>query len=316
MASRVSMCTSQVITTLIINILQITPIRVIRNVRHTPNNNNRDGAMNAASVANADVNAGVEYDNSDHYSLVANNTICSTDWVLDGGAATHYTNNRELLYNITLLPTPIKTNTANGEVYYDEVGITGVYVECKKVTLTNVAYIPSFKVNLISVSALTDKGVNVMYKNYAAFIMDKVSSKIMFVVQRRGNLYILPSRTSTPYHDTANVTAAVDNVSVHNNNNISADAVVSSVSRVSVVNALRLLHQQYGHMSYSALYKLIKNNSVDGLDAVLANVSMYVEVKLQWVSTYKQLADIFTKALQRTVFVSMRNKLLSKFSIV
>jgi hypothetical protein len=36
------------------------------------------------------------------------------------------------------------------------------------------------------------------------------------------------------------------------------------------------------------------------------------EIKLKWISTEKQLADIFTKALQGNIFTSMRNKLLSK----
>ena len=36
------------------------------------------------------------------------------------------------------------------------------------------------------------------------------------------------------------------------------------------------------------------------------------EIKLEWVSTDKQMADIFTKALQGQLFVSMRNRLLSK----
>ena len=36
------------------------------------------------------------------------------------------------------------------------------------------------------------------------------------------------------------------------------------------------------------------------------------EIKLEWVSTDTQMADIFTKALQGQLFVNMRNRLLSK----
>ena len=36
------------------------------------------------------------------------------------------------------------------------------------------------------------------------------------------------------------------------------------------------------------------------------------EIKLEWVSTDKQMADNFTKALQGQLFVNMRNRLLSK----
>jgi hypothetical protein len=36
------------------------------------------------------------------------------------------------------------------------------------------------------------------------------------------------------------------------------------------------------------------------------------EIKLEWTATDKQLADIFTKALQGKMFINMRNKLLSK----
>ncbi len=114
----------------------------------------------------------------------------SSVWILDSGATSHHTGNRKLLTNVRKLQSPRKTMTGDGESEYDEVGEAWLDTEDVVFRLDNVIYVPGFKVNLISVSRLTDMGYKVECNADRAHIVHYFDDnpRILFVAARHKNL--------------------------------------------------------------------------------------------------------------------------------
>ena len=104
----------------------------------------------------------------------------------------------------------------------------------------DVAYVPDFKVNLFSVSRLTDDGGEVLLTSKSAIITLPDGNK--YTVPRVGNLYTF----NTYNHDSPALAAAT-------NNNNDVDNIKTS---------LKLLHEKCGHLNYQKLCMMIKNNSI------------------------------------------------------
>jgi hypothetical protein len=121
-------------------------------------------------------------------------TLNDNEWVLDGGTTRHFTGNKQLLFDIRKHDQPIKTVTANGYSEYDVVGNAIVSVDGVNIQLKDVAYVPGFNANLISVSKITDTGATVIYDKNKATVTKK---GIRFTVPRRNNLYVLTSSAAT-----------------------------------------------------------------------------------------------------------------------
>lgn len=110
-------------------------------------------------------------------------------WVLDGGASRHYTGNKELLHDIRKLDKPITTVTANGKSQFRLVGKVSMKTKGKTLLLNDVAYVPGFDVNLMSVTKIVDSGANVLYTKKKAEIQRKNGSA-MLSIPRVGDLFI------------------------------------------------------------------------------------------------------------------------------
>ena len=82
-----------------------------------------------------------------------------SEWVLDGDSTRHYTGSKEmLLSDVRTLSQARTTITGNGVSQYNVVGDAVVDVSGKKILLKDVAYIPGFNANLISVAKMVDGG--------------------------------------------------------------------------------------------------------------------------------------------------------------
>jgi hypothetical protein len=170
------------------------------------NNNykNKHGAMNAHTHNDNDHDVDNDSDDSDEYEHVAytgsessgSSSTSHVEWILDGGASRHYTCNQSILYNLYILEVPETTHTANGQATFNTVGYVDIYIKNKVITLTDVAYVPEFNANLISCSALADKGATIVYEKTHALVKDH-TGRIQFTIPRKGGIYML--RTHIPH---------------------------------------------------------------------------------------------------------------------
>jgi hypothetical protein len=126
-------------------------------------------------------------------SAFATSTIRENEWVLDGGTTKHFTGNKELLYDVRKQQRPSITVTANGYSEYDLVGDALINVNGKNIQLKDVAYVPGFNANLISVAKIVDTEATVTYNRNNAIITQ--NGQVKLVIPRRQDLYILPSST-------------------------------------------------------------------------------------------------------------------------
>ena len=110
------------------------------------------------------------------------------DWVFDTGATRHFTGNKQALFDTQKLSTPSVVKTNNGKSTFDMVGKVKVKIGINTITLTDVAYVPGFHTNLISVARMTDKGFTFVSERTRAVV--KIGTKTIFTVPRVGNLYV------------------------------------------------------------------------------------------------------------------------------
>jgi hypothetical protein len=116
----------------------------------------------------------------------------NTEWVLDGGSTRHYTGNKELLSDVRKLDSARTTITGNGVSKYNLVGNAEMEINGKVIQLRDVAYIPGFNANLISVPKIVDGGAEVTYAKTKAFI--KHGNKVSFTVPRVDDLYVVTNK--------------------------------------------------------------------------------------------------------------------------
>jgi hypothetical protein len=168
-------------------------------------------------------------------------------WILDSGATTHYTYDISLLYNIRDVTENNEVKCANNVVKYYQVGDTDIYMNNRKITLKNVACIPSFNANLLSVDKFVAKGATVFLNHETAKIKQK--DGITLTIPKVGRLYMISARK----------TAMIVKNDEHDKNEI----LLKNIKTM-----MRLLHDKYGHVNYTKLYKMMKSKSVSGSEEI------------------------------------------------
>ena len=176
---------------------------------------------------------------------VATEEVCSSVdtqvkddlWILDSGASRHMTSNRDWYSSWTPLQEPI--NVVVGNNARCPAKGTGT-VSIKATTggpkyLSQVLYVPNLKKNLVSISALTDKGLDVRFKKSGAEIIDS-AGKVVGIGVRRNNLYELSALT------------------------ISTDQSTNTNTKQ--------WHERFGHLNVAVLKEMKKSNMVVGLPTI------------------------------------------------
>ncbi|KAL0846098.1 hypothetical protein Bca101_019344 [Brassica carinata] len=151
-------------------------------------------------------------------------------WIIDSGATHHVSHDKSLFMN---LDTSVNhhVNLPTGQTV--AIGGVGSVVLNKDVTLQNVLYIPSFRLNLISISSLTtDLGSRIIFDPECCLIQDLSKGLMIGRGRRIANLYILDGEDSV-FEDIA-----------------SPSFVANSVIDASV------WHRRLGHTSFDRLDKL------------------------------------------------------------
>lgn len=115
-------------------------------------------------------------------------------WVIDSGATHHVSHDR---HNFVSLESSVMScvNLPNGSmVKISEVGVVQIN---EHLSLQRVLYIPEFKLNLLSISALTsDIGSRVICDPSSCMIQDHTRAVMIGQCKRVGNLYVLDTRSS------------------------------------------------------------------------------------------------------------------------
>ena len=193
-------------------------------------------------------------------------------WILDSGATSHHTGNRQLLTNIRKLEEKYKTMTGDGGAVYDQVGESIVYANEDEFKLVDVIYVPTFKVNLISVSKLTEKGCKVSYDSEEAVVMR--NGQVIFTAVKENNLYIVKIDKNKTYSENTVTHAFLSDNNV--GGGVVSEEDESEISKQTkqkekYMKELKVFHSKYGHVSYMRLMNIIINNSVDGVSDEFKN---------------------------------------------
>jgi hypothetical protein len=121
--------------------------------------------------------------------------VDSNEFIIDSGATDHYCCNLTLMHDITTLSTPRTIITANGTSTCTTIGKVIITInDHQRMTLSDVLYVPDFRVNLLSVIKITALGADVIYTTDSAHIVRNGEIEVTF--PRRHNMYVLsPSPT-------------------------------------------------------------------------------------------------------------------------
>jgi hypothetical protein len=113
-----------------------------------------------------------------------------TSWVLDSGATRHFVNDKTLMEQIQPLYESTLTTATNEKLTINQIGTSSIKLNNKyKQPLKDVAYVPTFVTNLLSVSQIVDSGAIVIFTKSKALI--KHNGKLITTIPRSGNLFIL-----------------------------------------------------------------------------------------------------------------------------
>lgn len=113
-------------------------------------------------------------------------------WLIDSGATCHIAVHKHLFTTFELLRIHQSIFLPNGSSC--EPKFVGTILINPAITLTYVYYIPSFKFNLISVSALSrHNNFSLIFSNGQCSIQGLSSNQILGTTHQQGNLFILSS---------------------------------------------------------------------------------------------------------------------------
>ena len=248
------------------------------NHRHQNRNDNNHHANNRKRDASLVVEESCYSANDKHYSKC---------WILDSGASRHFVNNYRLLQNIRQVD-PIVVSTANNcEIITTTVGdvkikSNGVF---DNVILRNVAYVPEFKTNLLSISSIFEQGsVPKFYPNYCLIMKN---NELVLKVPKVGKLYIFSEHPTYLEIETADAALLSSSAESEHESDSEQKYDLQDTNSKDVVNDTadelnlelqlnldetehaedaELWHKRLGHLSTSSMKSLIRNNAVDGLN--------------------------------------------------
>jgi len=196
-------------------------------------------SQNKAKYADTAVKSECEAEDT----MIATALACKVkeeEWCMDSGATMHMCKNKRLFEKIsndsscsirTAGKSVVKA-CGSGRVNLD-VQVQGT---TKRIILKDGLYVPDLRNNLISVSAIAGHGYSVTFGKENA-VVSRADKSTVLIATRKNRMYV------------------VNTVPRHN-------AMVADGS----IEKLKMWHERYGHLNFSDLHKLKKNNMVTGLD--------------------------------------------------
>ncbi|RVW80139.1 Retrovirus-related Pol polyprotein from transposon RE2 [Vitis vinifera] len=178
-------------------------------------------SLNAASTENSSTGPSMS-------NFVGNKVkIQNKGWIIDSGA-THHVCNDISLFDYSIAVQNVRVTLPTGiTVPIDRVGSV---ILSKDVKLLNVLFVPTFRYNLLSVSAFTDTlSLSMVFTPDACIIQEPSRGKMIGKGSRKGQLYQLDFDSFV------------------------ADKAFVAASRIPTSNILSFWHSRLGHPSFSRL---------------------------------------------------------------
>ena len=122
------------------------------------------------------------------------------NWILDSGASSHMFPNKSEFTDLQVLKKKIPISVANGSKV-DAVGVGTIFARLKNnknIRIDDVFYVPGLDQKLHSVSALAEKGLQVVFRNLTCEI--KSDDRSIVEIQRIGKLFVLECKTLEVAH--------------------------------------------------------------------------------------------------------------------
>ncbi|CDO76034.1 hypothetical protein BN946_scf184818.g2 [Trametes cinnabarina] len=207
-----------------------------------------------------------------------NNQSRQTQWLVDSGASSPMSSQRDWFVSFKTLPTP-KRVWLGDERYIHATGIGRVSLRLERgpdteaAIIPDVYYVPDLNGNLLSVSHFVRRGYSVNFEQGGCSIVDASGSRIATASEREG-LYILHA-TSIVAEEHAFVTS-MDLFGPADRSPTSVldpgpspdvYALVANASRKSRADATTW-HRRLGHISFDSVFKMVRSGMVKGMDIV------------------------------------------------
>ena len=188
------------------------------------------------------------------------NTENKSVLILDSGATDHFIRDKSLFVEFYRMNNPISIAMANEKIKSTAThrGTVKFYANNILVILNDVIYVPDFKVNLISVSKLTELDILVSFNKSKAILTSGITGKIILGNKLSNGLFIIPISPlsySNDYENTKNNPILYNaNANEDNNNNKLTQ---------------QLWHNRCGHLSIPTIRKLTDKSNTDELNKVI-----------------------------------------------
>ena len=206
----------------------------------------RDESMRAAYAYNGDAS---------EFVLVMDKHNEITGWLIDSGASHHITNDKSMLLNYHRIEKQAINGFTESSMDY-AIGEGDVKLPVilngaeRTITITSVWYVPGAQKNLLSVSALMNKGCTLVFKDNKCVV--SIKGVELFTAALKSKLFAI----NTVASHTAVVMAAHGSVAV--NPHVTA-----------------LWHRRMGHASEQLIHSMMSSDAVFGMDrSIRSNTAM------------------------------------------
>lgn len=177
-----------------------------------------------------------------------NNNNSSNEWLIDSGASSHMTNQKESMVQYTAFEKSELVKLGDGRaveaVGYGDINLQMLFKvsDPKPATLTRVLYVPDLSCNLFSVRAAVSKGSTVKFAKDRCWIRS-YDGELRGVGNAVNKLYVLNCRQS------------------------SSSVNVEEEAHTACAANIDLWHQRLGHVNEQQLQAMLKEQTVEGIDA-------------------------------------------------
>jgi hypothetical protein len=236
------------------------------------NSSSPSPASSSSSSSSSSNHSGFTYFSFDK-ALSHSAPIPDHSFIVDSGATRHFCCNKSIMHDL-YSESGFVSGAQNLSCNYELVGKIKFIIDTHTITLNDVAYVPSFNVNLISVPRLTSKGAKVDFLSDKGILTLSPYTTLQLSFPRIGDLYVLiPSSIISPcvQPQSSSSYTVIDNVSSSSISSSSTDSPVSlsstdsspSTSITSLLQRFTDLHYLYGHISYTKLYKILSSGAIN-----------------------------------------------------
>jgi transposase InsO family protein len=204
-----------------------------------------------------------------------NESTKSNDWIIDSGATKHMSYQREQMVNFKEFSEVHVVRMGDGRVVEAkgkgtvQVKMTGLPGGPLTVNIHEVWHVPSLRVNLLSVQALTDSKCQVVFYRSTAAIYDQEGYLVGTGKRKAGKrLTVLNCKfvTSVETHQEAANADGQDAVTKPSDSEDEGEQPSKETDATAAVNKLQDLHERLGHISHRSIRSMKHHNMVHGID--------------------------------------------------